>query len=75
MGRRWTRWWRERNSNPCWLLSPSVNYAAAVVMMKPVEDGQRDDVPGEFRAPMNWLLLVDALMRAGHVESMRKREV
>ncbi len=28
---------------------------AAVVMMKSVEDGQRDDVPGEFRAPVNWL--------------------
>ncbi len=37
---------------------------AAVVMTKSVEDWQRDDVPGEFRAPANCLLLVDALMRA-----------
>jgi len=40
---------------------------AAVVIMKPVRDRQRDDVPGEFRAPVHRLLLVDALMRAGCV--------
>jgi hypothetical protein len=40
---------------------------AAVVIMKPVEDWQRDDVPGEFWAPVPWLLLVNALMRAGRV--------
>ena len=37
---------------------------AAVVMMKPVQDWQRDDVAGELRAPVHRLLLVDALMRA-----------
>ena len=36
-------------------------------MMKPVQDRQRDDLPGEFRAPVHRLLLVDALMRAGGV--------
>lgn len=40
---------------------------ATVVMMKPVQDRQRDDLPGEFRAPVHRLLLVDALMRAGGV--------
>ena len=40
---------------------------AAVVMMKPVQDRQRDDVPGECRTPVHRLLLVDALMRAGCV--------
>ena len=40
---------------------------AAVVMMKPVEDVQRDDLPGKFWTPANWLLLVDALMRTGGV--------
>jgi hypothetical protein len=33
---------------------------AAIVMMKAVEDSQRDDVAGEFWVPVNWLLLVDA---------------
>jgi hypothetical protein len=32
-------------------------------MMKPVQDGQRDDAPGEFRAPVHRLLLVDARVR------------
>ena len=36
-------------------------------MMKPVQDRQRDDLPGGLRAPAHWLLLVHALMRAGGV--------
>lgn len=38
---------------------------AAVVVMKPTQDWQRDDVTDEFRAPGHRLLLVDALMWAG----------